>query len=64
MPVLLALPLLDADQHALAVDVGDLEVGDLGDTQTGAVGHAEGGLVFDAGCRLQELQDFLLAEDG
>src|SRR5215469_4864236 len=51
MPVLLALPLFDADQHALAVDVRHLEVGNFGDTQTGAVGHAEGGLVFDTGCR-------------
>src|SRR5215467_11045932 len=56
MPVLLALPLFDAHQHALAVDVRHLEVGNFGDTQTGAVGHAEGGLVFDTGCRLQGLE--------
>src|SRR5215467_625793 len=51
-------------EHALAVDVRHLEVGNFGDTQTVAVGHAEGGLVFDTGCRLQELQDLFLAEHG
>src|ERR1700720_2246168 len=36
--VLAALALLDADDHALAVDVGDLERDHLGGAQTGAVG--------------------------
>ena len=43
-----ALALLDPDQHALAVDIVDLEVRDLGDAQARAIGDAERRLVLDA----------------
>ena len=44
--VLAPLALLDADQHARAVDVADLEVDDLRHAQAAAVGDAEGGPVL------------------
>jgi hypothetical protein len=44
-----ALAALDADQHALAVDVADLERGDLGYPQPGPVRDAERGPVLEAG---------------
>ena len=37
--VLAAFALLDADDHALAVNVGDLERDDFGGAQAGAVGR-------------------------
>src|SRR5271169_6391941 len=46
--ILLPLALLDAQQHALAVDIGDLQRDDLGYTQARAIGHAERRSVFDA----------------
>jgi hypothetical protein len=42
-----ALAVLDPDQHALAVDIVDLEVGNLRDAQARAIGHAQRGLVLD-----------------
>ena len=47
--VLAALALLDADHHALAVDVGDLERDHLGDAQARAVGDAQRRLVLEPG---------------
>jgi hypothetical protein len=44
--VLAAFALLDADDHALAVNVGDLERDDFGGAQAGAVGHAQRRLVL------------------
>ena len=44
--VLAALALLDAQQHALGIDVADLERHDFGDAQPGAVGGAERRLVL------------------
>src|ERR671913_1970999 len=46
--VLAPLALLNPDQHAGAVDVGDLQVGDLRDAQAAAVGDAERGAVLEA----------------
>jgi hypothetical protein len=60
--VLPALALLDAQQHTLAFDIGDLEVGDLGHAQAGAIRDAERGLVLDTRCRLQKLCHLFLAE--
>ena len=61
--ILAALAVLDAQHHALAVDVRDLQRDDLGDAQAGAIGDAERGLVLDAGRRLQEARDLLGAQD-
>ena len=57
--ILLAFALLDAEHHALGVDIRHLEVGDLGHPQSGAIGNAERGLVLRPGRGLQEPQDFI-----
>src|SRR3546814_1192594 len=49
LPILPSRSLFDADQHAGAVDIIDLEAHDLRHTQAGAIGNAERGLVLDAG---------------
>src|SRR3712207_9568548 len=46
--VFASLALLDPDQHAGAVDIGDLQVGDLRDAPAAAVGDAERGAVLQA----------------
>src|SRR5271167_1830562 len=48
------LATLDADQHALAVDIGDLERRDLGHAQAGAIGDREGRLMLEAGGRVEQ----------
>ena len=60
--VLAALALLDADHHALAVDVGDLERDDLGDAQARAIGDAQRRLVLEPGRRLQQPRHLLRAQ--
>src|ERR1700752_678958 len=47
--ILAAFALLDADDHALAVDVGDLERDHLGGAQAGATGPAQRRLVLQPG---------------
>src|SRR5262249_30345502 len=47
MPVLAALTHLDADQHALGIDVADPQHDDLAAAQTGAVGDAERSLMLE-----------------
>ena len=60
--ILAALALLDTEQHALAVDVVDLEVRDLGHAQARAIGDAERGLVLEARCGFEQPRRFLDAE--
>ena len=60
--VLAALALLDPDQHALAVDVGDLQRDDLGDAQARAIGDAQRRLVLEARRRLEQARDLLRAQ--
>ena len=60
--VLASLALFDADQHARAVDVVDLEVRDLGHAQARAIGDTERGLVLDARRRLEQPRRFLDAQ--
>ena len=49
MPILAALAHLNADQHALGIDVADPQHDDFTAAQTGAVGDAERGLVLETG---------------
>ena len=49
-----ALAAFDTQQHALAVDVGDLQRRDLGDAQAGAVSDRECRLVLEAGGGVEE----------
>ena len=50
----LPLALLDPKRHALAVNVGHLQVRDLGHPQARAIGDAERGLVPEAGRGFEE----------
>jgi len=60
--VLAAFALLDANDHLLAVDVGDLERDHLGGAQAGALGHAQRRLVLEPGCGIEQPRHFLRAE--
>jgi len=61
--VLAALALLNANDHARAVDVGDLKRDDLGGAQAGAIGHAQRRLVLQPGCSIEQPRHFLRAEN-
>ena len=61
--VLASLALLDAQRHALAVDVGDLECDDLAHTQARAVGHRQRCLVLQVWRSGDQLRDLLAAQD-
>src|SRR5471030_2856821 len=61
--ILTVLPLVHTDHHALAVDIGDLQMHDFGDTQSGGVRGHQDGAVLEAGDRLEEGGDLLQAED-
>ncbi len=60
--VLAAFALFHADDHPLAVDVGDLERDDLGGAQARAIGDAQGRLVFEPGRSIEQPCHFLRAE--
>ena len=62
--VLSSFPLLDVDEHAVVVDVGDPEMAGFRDSEAGSVeGHQEGALgERDGG--LQQAGDFFRAEYG
>ena len=60
--VLPALAALDPEQHALAVDVGDLQRRDLGDAQACAIGDRQRRLVLEAGGGVQQPGDLVAAQ--
>src|ERR1700681_4972893 len=60
--VFAAFALLDANDHAFAVDVADLEPDHLGSAQTRAMSHAQRGLVFEPWCCIQQARHFLRTE--
>ena len=62
MAVLASLATLDAQQHALGIDVADFQRDDFRDAQPGAVGGGERRLVFRRRCRLQQQHHLLDAE--
>src|ERR1700716_3783092 len=62
VPVFAAFALFDADDHALAVDVADLERDHLGGAQACAISHTQRGLVFAARRRIQQPRHLLRAE--
>ena len=61
--VLAALALVDADDHAPAVDVGRSQADRLGDAQAGRVAGGQDGAVVDARHAVEELDDFPGAGD-
>ena len=62
VPVFAAFALLDANDHAFAVDVADLERDHLGGAQTRPVGYAQRGFVLEPWRCIQEARDLLRAE--
>src|SRR6202022_4658639 len=60
--ILAALALLDPDQHALAVNVGDLERDHFRGAQTRSIGHAQGRLVFEPWCCIEQARHLFRAE--
>ena len=56
------LATLDPEQHALAVDVGDLERRDLRHAQAGAIGDRKGGLMLEAGGRVEQPRHLVAAQ--
>lgn len=60
--VLASLALFDAQRHALAVDVADLERNDLACAQPGTVGHRQGCLVLEVGDGPDQACDLLATE--
>ena len=59
--VLTAFAAFDSEQHALAVDVADLEGRDLGDAQAGAVSDRQRRLMLEAGRRVEQAGDLVEA---
>src|SRR5580693_4044109 len=57
-----ALATLDSDQHALAVDIGDLQRRDLSHAQAGAIGDRESRLMLEAGGRVEQSRDLVPAQ--
>jgi hypothetical protein len=55
--------LLDAEEHAVGIDVRDFEGDGFGDTETGAVTGHEDGAVLDAGDVIEEVDDLFVGED-
>ncbi len=60
--VLAALALLNADHHPAAVDVGELEAGQLGRTQSGGIASGQRDPVLQVGHRLEEPHHLLGTE--
>jgi len=61
--VFASLAVIDADEHALAIDAGELEGDGFGDAEAGSVAGEEDGAVFAAGDVVEELLDFVGGED-
>jgi len=61
--VFAAFALLDANDHAFAVDVADLERDHLGGAQTRSVGHAQRCLVLEPRRGIEQPRHFLRAEN-
>jgi hypothetical protein len=59
-----ALALLDPQQHALGIDIADLERDDLGDAQSSAVCGGERRLVLRPRRRLEQQRDLFDAQHG
>src|ERR1035438_4188557 len=61
--VLVALAIDHMEDHALAVDVGDLQPGQFGAAHAGSVKHQQQGALKQAAAGVDQTCDFFLAED-
>jgi hypothetical protein len=64
VPIFAPLAALDPQQHALGIDIADLERDDFGDAQPGAVCGGERRLVLRSRRRLEQQRDLLDAQHG
>jgi hypothetical protein len=60
--ILAAFTLLDPDQHALAINVGNLERDHFLGAQTRSIGHAQSRLVFESWCGIEQARHLFRAE--
>ena len=60
--ILAPLALLDAEQHARAIDIGDLQRDNLGGPEPRAIGDAQRRLILGAGRRIEQAGDFILGQ--
>src|SRR5271167_659353 len=63
IPILLALALFDPDDHAVTVDVGELERYDLRGSQAGGISQAQERLVLDVYRRGEQPSDLFRAQN-
>src|SRR5271155_594311 len=63
VPILLALALLDPDDHPVTIDVGELERYDLRGSQAGGIRQAQERLVLDVDRRGEQPTDLFLAQN-
>jgi hypothetical protein len=61
--VFVTFALLDAEEHAAGIDVGDFEGEGFGDAESGSVAEHEGGAVLEGGDVIEEGEDLFVAED-
>ena len=59
----MSLALFDTSDHALAVDIADLQPRGFRDTQACGVGCHQNGAMLEAADRFEKLADLLLTED-
>src|ERR1700747_99923 len=63
VPILLALALLDADDHPVTIDIVELERYDLRGSQAGGISQAQDRPVLDVRCRGEPPTDLLRAQN-
>src|ERR1700755_2833530 len=63
IPVLLALALLDADEHPVTIDIGELERYDLRGSQAGGISQAQDRSVLDVRRRGEQPTNLLRAQN-
>src|SRR5215472_14905454 len=63
VPILLALALLDPDQHPVTIDIGELERYDLRGSQAGGVSQTQERLVLDVCRRGEQATNLLRAQN-
>ena len=61
--ILLAFALIDADDHALAVDIGGLQANGFGDAQARRVAGGQDRAMLGAAHTVEKLEDFLRAQN-
>src|SRR5215813_13874936 len=63
IPILLALALLDPDEHPVTVDIGEPQRYDLRSPQAGGISQAEGRLMLDVHRRREKPSDLFRAKN-